>query len=457
MLIIVTLFTILSIVLYIEGYKVIAITWFVYLYSNCFYMVSPISIKYTDLALLLLISLLLVEGSNFTIKNEVIKWMTIFVAFCITLLMISCFLYDESLASSFRAGRNYLAIIGILLFYNLKRSEINNVIFYISILTIFADIIYILQTVLEQSLLYNSMDEIGTGYAGKLRFYNLPSMTSLVFYTLLFNKKLFPNKIRFISIVITGFAILLTQHRSALIGNIIVIVSVFLLYGTSVQKRFIKIILCISVISLIAINFFTGDFSKVIISDINNIVQGNYNNYTLSGANPETLSYRIALLSERLHYIFVDAPFYKILIGLGFIPELSYTMFHNYNFKIGIYDSSGLNANMLFGPDIAWANLFCQIGLLGIILYLLLLISLLKKYWNYRIITDEDSFKITFCIFLEIFITSFTSASFSNAFSIVSIIAFSKFFQVEKEYNKKYILKQIIKVKSRNHEVISKN
>lgn len=128
--------------------------------------------------------------------------------------------------------------------------------------------------------------------------------------------------------------------------------------------------------------------------------------------NDGNFSFRILHSQERLNYILYKGGI-TAMRGIGFVSE---SHFNKSIFLTGLPDDYG-NVIQLDTGDIAWSVFFVRLGLLGLVFYLIMYLSITSRFYKYRSISQMNAFLFSMMLVFLVF------SSFGNA-----IITESSFF-----------------------------
>ena len=159
-------------------------------------------------------------------------------------------------------------------------------------------------------------------------------------------------------------------------------------------------VMCISISVFLTMNSSFNERMTGMMAETNNISQGE------SDGN---FSYRIMHAQERFDYISNDPV--MLWRGMGYIHE------RNLKKTLFVFGTNGGESQLDTG-DIAWSLFFIRLGMIGLLLYLLMYLNIIKQYYKNR---HKD-----ICLLLAaMMITYLTFTSLGNA-----IIAYDYFFML---------------------------
>lgn len=151
-----------------------------------------------------------------------------------------------------------------------------------------------------------------------------------------------------------------------------------------------------------------------------------------------TMTYRFALVYERMSYL-TNRPIGEQIFGMGLLSDQQTQLVRRmYNFQIGLRDRETGDIAQLSTPDIAYGNLICRLGFVGMILYLAIWgVMLFQSYKNKK----QDA--LVFCLFLYLLnfiFTSFSGATISYSETIILPMLLIAYMDNEKEKTRNNIM-----------------
>lgn len=410
----------IAIILYITEKKKWSLLIFISFCSNGFYVLTDnvMSLKNQDAAVLystiiFLYSLIFERNIKYIHNIQIEIILKIFFIFLIFSILFSIFHYNLDIIQIIQGGRRYFIVFA---FFFLRKIRIKDIIWLIKLIipiTFIASILYIIQCatgipVLPDSELYYSTDSVDNTY----RYFNYPPYLLLSLFILILHPAYISQKSNNIYIGTMLVALLCTQTRSLIAVTLTMILVGLILKGK--VKKSIKysmiIAICMIPFTPILIERFANE-DKSTSGDLESVLKGDFMNPKkgISG----TLSYRFALVYERMNYL-SERPLGEQIFGMGLLSDQQKELVHKmYNFQIGLINKNTGLTVQLETPDIAYGNLICRLGFIGTIIYLAIWITMLYQSFKYR---KQNS--LILCLFLFLFnyvFISFTSASISYA------------------------------------------
>lgn len=280
----------------------------------------------------------------------------------------------------------YSLILSKYLTYQKKINK-NSLMFY-SIYILIIILIFIVFDKINGISYYNyKSDAVTEGIAGNISKYAAILFPIIAIFMYL--QKYFLSFVQFI-------LILLTQRRSALLGEVIFIMLNIFPYVFSsyiIKQNFKKIILTIFFIFIVSL-FFVDQIGNVIDQNLNRL-----GDISEGSAGGRKVFWALALnfyLSFDTFNLFFGNP--------GALPQ-----FLDQKFGLAI----GAHTDIL--------DFLCNYGAIGLILYLSIYISIFKYFWNYRKLAKKES--VTGCaLIIAMFFLSITTGGFFYSLNLMYFI-----------------------------------
>ena len=435
--------TILAIVLYINGNKKWSILLFACFSYRGFVLLTDniMGLKNQDAALIYFLVIflysLLKEKNIPSVQNRQLnKAMKCFAVFMLFSILFSALHYGLDLYQLIQGSRRYFIIFSFYFISKLSYKDSKWIIDKIVLISVITGSLYIIQSLTGLPVLPESEQQLSTdSIDGTLRYYNYPPALEVSIFLLLFCYDSMSKYRKYFSFAILLIALVCTQGRTLIASILFVIVLSLLMKG---QIRKIMLYGVIGAICLIpflplVMERFQGDDKNKSSSDITSILNGDFTNYEGQGG---TMVFRFALVYERFAYL-MERPFGEQVFGMGLLSDQQTTLVNRmYNFRIGLVNRETGSVTQLSTPDIAYGNLICKLGLLGMSIYIWIwgvMIWLSYKYRKY----NEYVFSL-FCLLFVYFYTSFSGATISYAeYSVIPFIlmSFLKYRDNEKDYS----------------------
>lgn len=419
----------LAIILFFGQYRYISIFIVFVLVTAGFQMIP---LKYMTLSELGITKsydwVLLFEGTVLILKPDLLfnfsiwkenKSLLLYGLILLLLLINSIFLLGIEPSVSIRVFRGLLFFTTLLIFTQLSVEEIRKVFYLIIVATSISALLYCLQQVLHVTLLNKiHTDDIGTNSFTE-RYYNLPVYIYPAIFFLLLHKSLFKSHYTYLILIVT--AILLSQHRNLLLAVILCFVIHYLFIRRfSLSKLFFALIICLSAFTLgnvIWNNRFSKGFDDISHTSIG-VSPVAY--YDVDLTELSTFEFRKLLLQERMSYILETRK--ASLLGIGLLTDDSKKA-SQLNFNIGMSDGYG-NVSQIASSDITWSTLILQLGLTGLITFILFHLALLKNYFSLR---NDAYMQVGILFIVCLLITSFFSNTIVQPYITTLLMLFSAY------------------------------
>lgn len=360
--------------------------------------------KLGDLAFLytLIVTLYNIRHTPYYFKKSIFsKYVFAFILLLVVSSIYSLVHYKFSLSQIIQATRDYYIIFSYFFIIRLSTKDVYKLLRIFAIITTIVSIIYICQILIfKQPLLpYDNIDKIAIDPStGLIRLYNFPTLLYFFLYLSFLEANYFKNKL------IKGIlfmALLCTLGRIGIATVILMLFTGIFITGklTANLKRFIIIgIILLPFASIIANRFSSGEQTS---GDLDFILKGdmtsmNMDDFTKTGA---TLAYRFAWVYERLDYL-IERDNSELYFGLGMISDNQPKAQKMYNFMLGLNNKDTNTPFQLGTPDIAWGNILCRFGLIGVIFYIFFWTGIILKLWdsNNMFLTCGVLYIATYCL-----------------------------------------------------------
>lgn len=311
-----------------------------------------------------------------------------------------------------------------LLYFYLRKIDTDSVkksfkiLLYISV---FDGIFYYLQLIGITGIINGGADELFEG--GEVaRYRNVPPFYSTFILLAILSKS--KGKLKYLIIVFFSGMLLMNQGRGTVLSLGIILITYSLLKNKA--KNYISLIIIGSIAYLVLAPMFeyrakqarSGKSTYEQIYDV--ISSGNIYNID---KEESSFAFRIAMLAERIQYFNKNPQYY--MTGVGSIHEESPNCYHRFHFYIGT-----MNTQFYYGfcqiesGDITWVPLLIRYGIIGVIIYLMLLLCWMKKSFP-SVKKSEDTLYCVFSIYsVSTIIFSFNYAALDNYASIINILLY---------------------------------
>lgn len=426
----------IAIVAYINKKRVFALSIFFAFTLEGFQLINNdvSGVKLSDLAFVFVFVITIYNSiciPNYFKKSIFRKEILLFIGLLLISSIYSIIHYHFSLYQIFQASREYYIVFAYFFLIRLSPQEVYKLIRIFSVITIIVAIIYIFQIIIaKQPLLpYSKIEKIQFDPAtGLIRLYNFPSLLYFFLFLSFLKADYFKNKL--IKGIFT-IAFLCTLGRTAIAAVLLLLFIGLMITGK--LKTNLKIFLIIGILMLplagTIINRFnsseqtSGDLQFILSGDLTDMDMGDF---TETGA---TLSYRLAWVYERFNYL-IERNNSELYFGLGMISDNQPRTQKMYNFILGLNNEDTNVPFQLGTPDIAWGNILCRFGLVGIFFFIFYWFKVVQTLW-----TTQNM--ILFCGTLHVLTYCLTSIS-GSTISYTTFMTFSFLLMAlkENEYNK---------------------
>lgn len=414
----------LSIIFYVKDKKRWSLLIFLSFCGNGFYILTDniLGIKNQDAALIYFIVIFIYSLFNerhikYVHNFRIEKWLKVFFIFMLFNVLFSIIFYQLDLIQIIQGGRRYFIIFAFYFIRKIKTSDVDWLLRKIVYITAITSVLYIIQCqtgwpVLPDSDIYYSNDSVD----GTLRYYNFPPFLDISLLLLIFHLKYFNGWKNVFVIAIMFVALLCTQSRT-LIAGIIMVVLIGLYINGSYRKMvkygLLGLIVITPFMPILMERFESDDKSTG--GDLQAIIDGDFMN--VNGQFAGSMTYRFALVYERMEYL-ANRSIGEQIFGMGLLSgQQEQIVRRMYHFNIGLKDRETGEVAQLSTPDIAYGNLICRLGFVGMAIYLVIWgIMFVQAYKNRKVNM------IVFCLFLYLFnnfVCSFSCAIISYTENIV--------------------------------------
>jgi len=361
--------------------------------------------KYADFAvvyLLVVAFLNLTKGNHAFFKPQTKTYKVVtFIGLYITIEFIRTIVLKEEIFSFALANyRTYIPFFSFWLVQELKKQEVTHLLKQIATITIVSTVLFDLQPLLNIKILQHAS-------VGESRYRNIPFLA--YFFMLFATIRLDFNRWKSIALVMMFLtAVFLTQHRAVMMAYIFC-VGLYLLTtkngGRFVQYGIIGLVVSLFVGEAIMNRFESDKGSRSTIDDIKTVINMDFERAVYDEYENEngTFSFRVFLLTERIHYMFRN-PRYAVF-GIGTRHEDSPKTKRQFDFTLGTINHRTGQIGQISSGDLAWVNPLMRFGFFGIVLFLYL--SWITIRFLYKRRKDSDLAMSAFLFYLFLMIISF--------------------------------------------------
>lgn len=343
--------------------------------------------KLTDLALVFLVVALGARARvlGMALRREsVFRWVGLFVAFVAIDGVYSVLSHGYEVGGVLRVFRTNLFLLGFGVFFVVPTPALTRLFHTIAVITVVQSVVFLIQIPLGTALLNSTLagSEVATTMVEKYaftRFYNTPAYLTPVLAYYLFQFRCRSRVTHLLVLSVLLLTVLAPLHR-IYIFSIILIVSLYILFRQSRNQRVMYIagLLVIgygvSMINVVSdrIEEGFGDFGKT------------FTNKRMLATNDfgeNTFAYRMAHLYERVRYV-VDTPG-GYVFGIGLLSEDA-RQAQRLSFQTGAVDEQTGQVAQINTGDITWSLLILQLGFVGMALFVVVLVGLIRLFYRHR-------------------------------------------------------------------------
>ena len=374
-------------------------------------------IRPDDMALLLIILCLLkIKNTRMPHLIAIGKVVKYFILFLIMSMIVSIYFKDLPVLQVVKQARNFVYVLTIFIVYDLKKTQINDILYKTFMLHCIFCVIFILQTFIPSLGILSDMESERlsmTGYLGFRRFYGSPPLLIL---GCLYSFLLFPNNKsnKKLYIALNLLVLLLVQSRGMMLTVVLLIALASVLFKASTTKKTLYVTTAIILVVFVNIFIFSGDTGSRTSSDINTVMSSNIMDIERPDGEA-TFSLRIWMLANRIQAInegglvdgifglglFVELPLNEIMKrGLTFVAAPTYE--ENY---------------CIYTPDISYANHLAFLGYVGSVLFWSIFILMMIKCYKFQINSRYAQFCFLYLIYL--IVSGFNNLAISSSTCLI--------------------------------------
>lgn len=374
-------------------------------------------IRSDDMALLLLVMALFMKMTTSDIQyrniNNAVKK---FLFFLIISMLVSIFFKELPIIQVIKEARNFIFVIAIFFISNLKKTDIDRVLYKAFLLNSVFCVLFIIQTFLPSLGLLSDMESgqmSMTGYLGFRRFYGYPP---LIAFSCLYSFFLFPKnkKYKKFFIALNFLALLLVQSRGMMLNVVMLIVFASVFFKASASKKIIYVVTAIFLLIFVNSIIFSGDTGSRTNNDLNAVVSGNI----MEMERPEgdaTLSVRIWVLANRIRAI-NDGGLMDMIFGLGLFVELPLSEITNRGL-INVASHTYEGKYCIYTPDISYANHLAFLGYVGSVFFWYIFILMMVRLYKLR---DSSRYaQVGFLYLLYMVVSGFNNMEISSSTCLI--------------------------------------
>lgn len=417
-----TILLIISIILYIRKRRAESLIIFLTFATNGLRLLTEDVIGGSNSQMAFLYVLIIFIYSSIWEKNwrrdddrTIRKIIVALVAFVICCLVFSHFHYGTSLFQGMRAAKTMLLVPCYFFLRKFNIKEIQKVFKYLFWITVVTSVLYSIEVITGLPTLPYSSNGADQG-TGLLRFYNFPQYLGCFILLIFIAPEIVKPKQRTLTIAILLIALLCTQGRTMWAAVLISI-----MYGYYLMRRLKRMTIFVFIALLLAVPFSDVIQSRLNDdsgpSEIGSLIHGDFIDLARGNiAGQGTMTYRLAWITERILYL-SDRPLSENIFGLGTMKDGDTQVNKYYNFQLGLWDEDLMTVYQMGTPDIAYGNLLVGYGFGGLFLFLLLWITMSRRFYQNRKYGSIIVFSYVYTIY--VFIDSFSGTTMSDQYSLV--------------------------------------
>ena len=359
----------------------------------------------SDLALILFVVLIPCAYNRnrkiFQINGDPItRWVYIFLIFYWLELFLTVILGNETLYNGLRVIRVSFVMCSFFIIKTIPLAYFKSFLKVALWITLIQGILYILQFAGFSFLSGAHHDEtfiIGKADASTI---NIPTLCFLYIYYVW--KADYLKSWRILVFIFLISLVFLSFVRGSIIAVLLGLIY-FILFDQKRRYRILMLLLCLI---LIPVSIKVIDAKSTVGSGGSGLkeigfVFNNRKNLSKLDSSDGNFSFRIAMLTERLEYLF-DNPEY-LLTGVGTMHEDSPKTLSKFNFNLGTTNQGRAYGHTIIeSGDIAWVPISLRYGIIGVFIHLMLFLVLFFSTHKRR---DFLSFlaAFTICMFIRSF------------------------------------------------------
>jgi hypothetical protein len=340
-------------------------------------------------------------------QDKIARWIYIFIFFYILELIITVVSGTETLVNSIKVVRYSLLIFSFFIFRSIPLKEYVKFIKVVFPITVFQSLLYLLQLFGIRLLAGGEGIDSSLSDMGFITAYNIPTFT-LFFLFLSFNT-ISKKKNNYIIFLYLTLIVLLTFARGLIIS---IFIGIFYIIVRKAKRKHIFPVIIGTIISIFVVSFFLDKKTEGSREDSHSTqltqILKNKNNIEDIAYDSGTMVFRLAMLIERVNYLFENPQY--LLTGVGTMHEDSPRTFWQFNFAIGtVNEGRDKGYCLIESGDITWVPIVLRYGLLGVSLHLYILFLMILESKSRR----DDLFVLA-PLYISILICSFDSSLFEN-------------------------------------------
>lgn len=374
-------------------------------------------LSYSNVGIVLMLYCILVLKAKGKVRfcgSRLEKVYTVFGVYLLVCIGFSLIHYGFAPFEIFRVVKWLIPFGLVFLFRLLDEESFAHIFKLLLCLTVFLNVIYIVQCFTGIAILSYHVDNVSIGESGFARFYNKPVFSTFFLLLLLFGKMHFLSaRTKAFSIVVMIASLVLSLNRLE-IGGFIIAYLFCLFSGNSKVVTKVKhsvIILLFSVPVMFVMSMRDEGGSVSALDDIMVVLNGDFTPEKYDSGNGGTFAFRFAMIAERLEYMFNQSAS-EIAFGLGLGHSDYIKVQKLYNFRVGTFTADG-GVGQLSSADFAWTGMICQWGLAGTIIFMWVFCAYMSFF--HRNIKRMSLGLVSYAYLLYLLVWSFAGSTFSQA------------------------------------------
>lgn len=331
-------------------------------------------------------------------RVEIFKWVFLFLFFLIIDALYSILVLKYNSVDVIQVLRQYMSLLSFVVFFSVPKDDLIKVLKAIAIITVAQSALFLTQIALHKTLIssaYGSGKVIESMVENTsfVRYYNLPGYLIMAMFYFLFTYKFESSVWRIVTLGILAMTIVAPLHRSFIL-TIVAVTSLFILLRQSFNKKVIYF--AIGGITMYFLSFI--DIIRTRIDTAFADLQGIYNTSDINALDitTNTLAFRLLAVTERFDYMMAKSLGW--LFGIGLLSDHA-PQVRNLPFIIGVYTST--DGKEVIGAidtsDLCWSPLLLQTGVVGTVLYILML-AMIVAYFYKKIDISYGSIAIIYIV-----------------------------------------------------------
>lgn len=428
----------LAIIWFASGKKRLSLLAFFALLTNGFMLVPDIAytvvanLKPSDYGILYIISVSLIaytkDKACYKDKLYLPRYTLLLLAFLFISYMVSVFIYHIPAFESLKYVRKYLLLLAPMALALFSREEIEDTIKVLFKITVVQCVLYLLQPILDMQLLTGRATEGKTSFLGIFsisRFYNTPVYLWFFLFYACYSKHV-AEKNKILLVILMFLPVIVAMHRSHLIAYIMVFII------STVIVHFKKALPFVVILTILMIPFSGMISDRIVrnesITDIKGAFEIDYEDFSVAQDGEATFTFRLMHFYERMDKA-LEKPVTAIF-GLGYMAEGSPYSNANFDFFIGLEDDETGDIYQFDTGDIAWSEMIVRLGFLGIFMYMLYYMSLMRFF-----LKDKESVynRSAYCGMILLFIVSLTCMLIMDMSNIVLLLTIHEILKKEEK------------------------